>query len=289
MVANMRILPLALAICASMFRVAVADQGGEQRAKSVGSCSDSGLFRTSDEKTPSGKVLQPTDVALGSRNNANDFYDVMITMPGKLSGNRHDRALLCIDGHAFVSGSAMAEAPHNVAFDFIGFDRATAETVEHLFHSVRPSRRDRHPLGQGLLGHFKMRTAHPRVGDALPIAIVLDNHGPDTVRFLDFRGRRGETNAYGVQIFLHGVQQPDVLPAESTSLHGGGGYLVSTISIRPGKSTAVTAVDLKEWAAFDKPGVYEVRCSFQRTLDGKDNSYWDFETTEIIHVEIFAN
>ena len=287
----MRTLAFAFLILVATAKLAAADITPDMRAASVGDCAANGLYRTKDRKVASSKALPIASMDLYSTDNSNDLYYLEITINGRFTAPDSSSVLLCIDGHAFASGSGSDNAKQSTT-DFAGLDRATAEAIQRGFHTTR---RDRKPLGTGLSWHFETTAKHPRVGDALPVSVRFDNQGPDTVKFSDSGGRRRRGRSYGFQIIRDGVAQPELRVEEPASLGGGGGggggagFVVKQIVIPAKKSGAVTPVDLKQWATFDKPGVYEVRCSFSFTIEGASSQYWDMTATEVIHVEVFAS
>ncbi len=249
-------------------------------------CPGVGIYPSRDRKSPSGPKWNRGELHLYSTDNANDRYSLVALMKEKHPSDAPPNFLLCLPGRQIATGSGGYD-DSAWTFEFNALDRATADEVARV---LSVPRKDRRRLGQGLSWHYRQVTSHVRVGDPLPLALTVENHGPDTVSFTEGGGYRGSNreNRYSFEISQDGLAQPDI--GNSNNFGGLSAY----VTLAPGASRKLRQVDLKAWAAFATPGVYQVDCHYLFDLSASTENrwetaheQWELPADEVIRVEIF--
>jgi hypothetical protein len=275
-----------IAIALALLGLAAANARADASVSAT-HCPGVGIYPSRDGKSPSGPKWTRGELHLYSTANANDRYSLMALMREKHPSDAPQNFLLCLPGRQIGSGSGGYD-DSAWTFEFNSLDRATADEVARV---LSVPRKDRRPMGQGLRWRYRPVTEHVRVGEPLPIALTVENKGPDTVVFTEGGGYRGSNreNRYTFEIFKDGAAQPDI--GNPNNFGGLAGY----VTLAPGTSRKLRQVDLKAWGAFETPGVYEIHCHYLLDLSPSTthrletaHEQWELPADEVIRVEVFA-
>ncbi len=228
-----------------------------------------------------GVELAAADPAIFSIANANDCYAGLVELPkvpARASYITVSGGVVCARGWGTgFSGRLVGEANFEV-------DRALADELAKIWSVPR---RDRTPIGTGVVGHFRPR-APLVVGAPMEIVLGVRNHGADAVGFLvggRQRGPRDNRFAFVVQ------QNGKPLPVIQAYDFGG---LMSYRELKPGDALEVSA-DLASWVKIDSPGDCRVTCSYNTELvpagtrpDWPDHGHekWDLKVSETLDVTV---
>jgi hypothetical protein len=133
----------------------------------------------------------------------------------------------------------------------VGFDLARP-TLEEMASWLGVPLRDRRPLGEGLEATFAVTSGTGvRVtltnGGAAPVGVVIGG-----------RNRGPRDNQFGFAVRRDGVEVPSV---EGWDFGGR-----SAVQPLPPGASLTRDEDVEKWAALDRPGTYDVGCSFEAQL-----------------------
>lgn len=162
-------------------------------------------------------------------------------------------------------------------------DRASADALAAIW---RIERKDRRPLGAGLVGSW--RAAQPlRLGSPLEITLKVQNTGAPVGFSVGGRQRGPRDNRFAFTIEAGGKVLP-VIDAPDF-----GGPLAFRL-LKSGDSVELTA-DLARWIRLETAGSYRVRCSYQAELvpgqelpqwPERGHETWDLTLTDSIDIVI---
>lgn len=188
--------------------------------------------------------LQPGDPVLISIANDNSSYGYV----AQLRALWGTAPYLVVDGVAYAASTSGRWRP--------GIWAPIPRTAADRLAATGVPRRDREPLGQGLVGQFSAAPAS--LGAPIPIVLELAHHGPPVELVLGGRQRGARNNRFDLVVSLG----DRVLPRIEAPDFGG----VSTTILLEEGDTHHWSVDLRDWATILEPGVYTVRATYRGEL-----------------------
>jgi hypothetical protein len=235
---------------------------------------------------------------LFSVHNNNEYFKLLARVAPEGLGadlRASERCVLILSGKA--AGVSKLGAKYGSGSNGqVGYDaqfrvgRACADRISVTFGLER---RDRRPLDDHVYGRFWLVRSTCRIGEPIGLVLEIANDGPELLRFL--AGGRHEGANRDNNFSFHAYRDGCLLPDAGTPDDYGG--MAIMVEIPPGKRTGVDLgriargtkmlnelyVDLRAWARFDRPGHYEIDCSYRGTFCSEENPdcdhderAWDF-------------
>jgi hypothetical protein len=201
-----------------------------------------------------GKPVTPISRGIFSSSNDNDVYTAVVELP-LLPAGAPTLVLATTPLPAASWGSGFGKGKGSASFSL---DRAGADALAAVWQVAR---KDRTPLGDGLVATWRAKARTFRAGKAMSIAVTIKNTSATPVGFqmggMLFNGR---DDHFHFEASRAGVVVP---PIERGGVAGGGSFVFKALQ----RGDAVTLVeDLGQWVTLTRPGVYQVACEFRALL-----------------------
>jgi hypothetical protein len=167
--------------------------------------------------------------------------------------------------------------------------RVTREKADEIARLWKVKRRDRVPLGAGLVARWKPKGVFV-VGKKAEMVLTLENAGTAPVWFNTGgrqRGARDNRFAFAATPASGGAALP-VLDAPDF------GGIGAVRPLEPG-ATLERVEDVTKWVTFDRPGTYRVSCRYELELTtGTDggrwpehgHELWDWAADDVVDVNV---
>ncbi len=210
-----------------------------------------------------GAEVVPGIRAVFSRSNRNDVYVALVGLPAVPTA-----ALYLVVKGAVIRAESWGTGFSGTTVGATNFlvDRGTAD---QLARAWKVKRKDRTPLGAGLVGRWRAATQPFVVGSPMEITVEIENTGKTAVGFQDGGRMTGRDDHFGFAVEQGGKPLP---PIERGGIGGGGGFVYRTL--QPGDKIEYVE-DVGGWVTIGAAGTYQVRCSFDAELvPGTSSPSW---------------
>lgn len=222
-----------------------------------------------------GARLSAPRVSISAQDNANTTFAVGVEYahpPGVTQGDQCTRALLRFGSVTLLSHGWGGDSD-SCDTSFI-VDAATATRIAAVLHAVR---RDRHPIGEHVVGRFTTAQRSYRVGQPIEILLTMESPaGSPSVTWMRGGANRGpRDDQFDFSITRDGQQ------VARTEAYNFGG-LSQMDELAAGQRDEARTF-LAPWADLSQPGHYEVRCSFHTLFSPAGVDPYDTTTGRTEH------
>jgi len=244
---------------------------GKERLDGVAPSGRTVVPAASGDRVALRRLVRSRVISIDSRSNANDQYVIEVELLDTVKG---EAWMIDTMGLPMRASGTTYDLRKTTAWFTV--DRALADV---LAAASKLPRRDRVRHGEGVIGRWRVVQPPPKLGAPIEIEVEIKNAGarPATITF----GPLASSFAFAV------TRDQVALPAVQLTFTGPMGLR----TLAPGEAFMLAA-DLRAFANIDRPGTYDVACTFHaeavpgETFARRVSEAWDLPLQGAVQVRV---